>query len=108
MTFADIRFVEIIGFVFIGVNMGVVCTSIMDSIKDRVPRLKKERYLWMFSLYLRLYSKHPSRFSLVTNKRWGIYDCFLPTRANSRMNYKSTCWCLPLELQIPLHGSNLC
>lgn len=91
-----------------GVNMGVVCTSIMDSIKDRAPRLKKERYLWMFSLYLSLYSKHPSRFSLVAKKEGGgIYDCFLPTKANRRINYKSTCWYFSLELQIPLHGSNL-
>jgi len=51
MIFADIGLVEIIGLVFMGVNMGVVCTSIMNSIKDRAPRLKGETYLWMIPLY---------------------------------------------------------
>ena len=51
MTFSDIGFVEIIGFIFIGVTMEVVCTSIMDFIKLRGPRLKGETYLWMLPVY---------------------------------------------------------
>ena len=51
MTFSDIGFVEIIGFIFIGVTMEVVCTSIMDFIKLRDPRLKGETYLWMLPVY---------------------------------------------------------
>lgn len=47
MTFSDIGFVEIFGFILIGVTMEVVCTSIMDFIKLRDPRLKGETYLWM-------------------------------------------------------------
>ena len=81
MTFADIGFVQIIRFIFNEVTIRLLCTSTMDFIKDRNLRLKGETYLCMFSLYLRLYSKHPTRFSLVAKRR-GIYNCFLPTRAN--------------------------
>ena len=41
----------IIGFIFIGVTMEVICTSIMDFIKDKDPRLKGETYLWMLPIY---------------------------------------------------------
>lgn len=44
-------FVEIIGFIFIGFTMEVVCTSIMDFIKDWAQRIKGETYLWMLTLY---------------------------------------------------------
>ena len=40
-----------IGFIFIGVTMEVICTSIMDFIKDKDPRLKGETYLWMLRIY---------------------------------------------------------
>ena len=51
MTCSDITLVEIIGFVFIGVTMEVVCTAVMDFFKDRDPRLKGETYLWMLPVY---------------------------------------------------------
>ena len=51
MTFTDITFVEIIGFIFIGVTMEMVCTSIMAFIKHRDPILKGETYLWMLPIY---------------------------------------------------------
>tara|TARA_B100000683_G_C12371318_1_gene507303 strand:+ start:600 stop:752 length:153 start_codon:yes stop_codon:yes gene_type:complete len=41
----------IIGFIFIGVTMEVIFTSIMDFIKDKDPRLKGETYLWMLPIY---------------------------------------------------------
>ena len=51
MTFTDITFVEIIGFIFIGITMEVVCTSVLSFIKDRNPILKGETYLWMLPVY---------------------------------------------------------
>ena len=51
MTFTDITFIEIIGFIFIGVTMEIVCTSVMDFIKNRDPILKGESYLWMLPIY---------------------------------------------------------
>ena len=51
MTFTDITFVEIIGFIFIGITMEVVCTSVLSFIKDRNPILKGETYLWMVPVY---------------------------------------------------------
>lgn len=51
MTLSDIGFVEIIGFIFIGITMEVICTSVMDYIKLRDPRLKGETYLWMLPVY---------------------------------------------------------
>jgi uncharacterized membrane protein len=41
----------ILGFIFIGITMEVVATSIMDFIKYRDPRLKGETYLWMLPVY---------------------------------------------------------
>lgn len=41
----------IIGFIFIGITMEVIATSIMDYIKNRDPRLKGETYLWMLPIY---------------------------------------------------------
>ena len=41
----------ILGFVFIGITMEVIATSIMDFIKYRDPRLKGETYLWMLPVY---------------------------------------------------------
>jgi len=51
MVFADISFVEIVGFIFIGVTMEVLCASVIDFVKDRDPRLKGETYLWMLPVY---------------------------------------------------------
>jgi len=39
-----------IGFIFIGVTMEVICTSIMGFIKDKDPRPKRETYLWMLPI----------------------------------------------------------
>ena len=47
MIFSEIGFVEIIGFIFIGITMEVICTSIMDFIKLKDTRLKGETYQWM-------------------------------------------------------------
>ena len=41
----------ILGFIFIGITMEVIATSIMDFIKYRDPRLKGETYLWMLPVY---------------------------------------------------------
>ena len=41
----------ILGFIFIGITLEVVATSIMDFIKYRDPRLKGETYLWMLPIY---------------------------------------------------------
>ena len=41
----------ILGFIFIGITLEVVATSIMDFIKYRDPRLKGETYLWMLPVY---------------------------------------------------------
>jgi uncharacterized membrane protein len=43
--------VTIIGFIFIGITMEVIATSIMDFVKSRDPRLKGETYLWMLPVY---------------------------------------------------------
>jgi hypothetical protein len=51
MTLSDIGFVEIIGSIFIGIKIEVICTSVMDYIKLRDPRLKGETYLWMLPVY---------------------------------------------------------
>jgi uncharacterized membrane protein len=40
-----------IGFIFIGITMEVIATSIMDFVKSRDPRLKGETYLWMLPIY---------------------------------------------------------
>ncbi|MDA0568413.1 MAG: hypothetical protein O3A22_02240 [Bacteroidetes bacterium] len=40
-----------IGFIFIGITMEVIATSILDFIKSRDPRLKGETYLWMLPIY---------------------------------------------------------
>ena len=41
----------ILGFIFIGITLEIVATSIMDFIKYRDPRLKGESYLWMLPVY---------------------------------------------------------
>lgn len=41
----------IIGFVFIGITMEVIATSIMDYFTLRDPRMKGETYLWMIPIY---------------------------------------------------------
>jgi uncharacterized membrane protein len=43
--------VTVIGFIFIGITMEVIATSIMDFVKFRDPRLKGETYLWMLPIY---------------------------------------------------------
>jgi hypothetical protein len=43
--------VTTIGFIFIGITMEVIATSIMDFVKYRDPRLKGETYLWMLPVY---------------------------------------------------------
>ena len=53
----------IVGFIFIGITMEVIATSIMDFIKNRDPRLKGETYLWM----LPIYAVVPNIYFLVTS-----------------------------------------
>ena len=74
----------IIGFIFIGITMEVIATSIMDFIKNRDPRLKGETYLWM----LPIYAVVPNIYFLVTStfgelgwdsKRLYLYGCVLFT-----------------------------
>ena len=76
--------VLIIGFIFIGITMEVIATSILDFIKFRDPRLKGETYLWMLPVYAvvpfiyMLCDKYFRRVGM-DNKRLYIYDGFLFT-----------------------------
>tara|TARA_B110000908_G_scaffold52298_1_gene63847 strand:- start:11 stop:418 length:408 start_codon:yes stop_codon:yes gene_type:complete len=58
-----------IGFIFIGITMEVIATSIMDFIKFRDPKLKGETYLWMVPIYAAV----PYIFMFVTTQLGDIH-----------------------------------
>lgn len=67
-----VSIVTVIGFVFIGITMEVIATSIMDYFTLRDPRMKGETYLWMVPIYAVVPYIYVFLTGVMTDLHWSV------------------------------------